>query len=85
MANHLFRLDLSDGAEDFQKTATEPGLAMLDASGANYATLNRWLGDFAAEPMDTAMNARNESASDPVTILLIQVSQEGVPLMTKVE
>ena len=51
MANHLFNLDLSEGAEDFQQTATEPGLAMLDATGANYATLCRWIGDYAAEPV----------------------------------
>lgn len=51
MANQLFRLDLTDQAQDFQKTATEPGLAMLDASGANYAALQRWLGDYAAEPV----------------------------------
>ena len=51
MASHLFRVDLSDGAPDFQQTATEPGLAMLDASGSNYGTLKRWLGDFVAEPV----------------------------------
>jgi hypothetical protein len=51
MANQLFNLDLSEGADDFQQTATEPGLAMLDATGANYATLCRWVGDYAAEPV----------------------------------
>ena len=59
------------------------GQITVEVDGQDPATLSA--GDFAAEPMDTAMVARNESASDPVTILLIQVSQEGVPLMTKVE
>ncbi|EPX83853.1 cupin domain-containing protein [Salipiger mucosus] len=42
-------------------------------------------GELTEEPMDTPMVAMNESDSEPVTILLIQVSQEGVPLMTRVE
>ncbi len=42
-------------------------------------------GELVAEPMNHAMVARNGDAEQPVTILLIQVSQEGVPLMTLVE
>jgi quercetin dioxygenase-like cupin family protein len=42
-------------------------------------------GELAEEPLDTAMVGRNMSADDPLTILLIQVSREGVPLMTRVD
>ncbi|MCV2873458.1 cupin domain-containing protein [Defluviimonas sp. WL0050] len=59
------------------------GEITVELEGQGPTTLSA--GGFAAEPMDTAMVARNESATDPVTILLIQVSQEGVPLMTRVE
>jgi quercetin dioxygenase-like cupin family protein len=38
-------------------------------------------GDLVAEPQDAPMVARNTSQEDPVTILLIQVSEEGRPLM----
>lgn len=38
-------------------------------------------GDLIAEPRDAPMIARNASDTDPVTILLIQVSEEGRPLM----
>lgn len=50
MSERLFKVDLSDGARDFQPTATEPGLAMLDRNNANYTILRRWLGDYVAEP-----------------------------------
>lgn len=50
MSDRLFKVDLSDGARDFQPTATEPGLAMLDRNNANYSILRRWLGDYVAEP-----------------------------------
>ncbi|MCA9269153.1 MAG: hypothetical protein KDA41_11815, partial [Planctomycetales bacterium] len=50
MTQRLFKVDLSDEARDFQATATEPGLAMLDRNNANYMILRRWLGEFVAEP-----------------------------------
>lgn len=50
MSKRLFCVELSEAARDFQATATEPGLAMLDRNGANYAILRRWLGDYVAEP-----------------------------------
>lgn len=50
MANHILRLDLSSAARDFQQVALEPGLPMLDRTGANYGILRRWLGRFVAEP-----------------------------------
>ncbi len=50
MATQLFRVDLSNGAPDYQPKATEPGLAMLDRTGANYTILRQWLGDVVAEP-----------------------------------
>jgi len=50
MAVQIFRVDLSEGARDFQSIATEPGLAMLDRPGANFAILRRWFGELVAEP-----------------------------------
>jgi len=50
MATQIFRVDLSEGARDFQPTATEPGLAMLDRPGANFAILHQWFGTLVAEP-----------------------------------
>ena len=50
MATPIFRVDLSKTARDFQPTATEPGLAMLDRQGVNYAILKRWFGELIAEP-----------------------------------
>lgn len=50
MAKPLLRIDLSESACDFEPTATEPGLPMLDRQGAADAILFRWLGSFVAEP-----------------------------------
>ncbi|MDP6445048.1 MAG: hypothetical protein QF805_14720, partial [Pirellulaceae bacterium] len=50
MASRIFRVDVSKSARDFQHVATEPGLGMLDESGANFAILRQWIGDYAAEP-----------------------------------
>lgn len=56
-----------DGAFEVEIEGAEP--SMLSA------------GDLIAEPQDAPMVARNASQEDPVTILLIQVSEEGRPLM----
>ena len=50
MQGRIFRVDLSDEARDYQATATEPGLAMLDRNSANHAILRRWLGGLVAQP-----------------------------------
>ena len=50
MTSRLFRVDMSEGSRDFVAVATEPGLAMLDAAGANYGILRRWFGSLVAEP-----------------------------------
>jgi hypothetical protein len=50
MAIQIFRVDLSEKARDFQATATEPGLAMLDRQNANYDILRQWFGTSIAEP-----------------------------------
>lgn len=50
MTSRLFRVDMSEGSRDFVAVATEPGLAMLDAAGANYGILRRWFGPLVAEP-----------------------------------
>lgn len=50
MANPILRVDLTEGARDFQSTATEPGLPLLDRQNTNYEILHRWLGDLIAEP-----------------------------------
>ena len=50
MGTRIFRVDLGEAARDFQTTATEPGLPMLDRPGANYQILSRWLGALVAEP-----------------------------------
>jgi quercetin dioxygenase-like cupin family protein len=59
------------------------GSLQVDVDGSESTTLSS--GELTAEPMDTPMVAMNESDTDPVTILLIQVSREGVPLMTRVD
>ena len=50
MTAHILRIDLSQNAADFESLALEPGLPMLDRTGANYNVLRRWLGELAAEP-----------------------------------
>jgi hypothetical protein len=50
MTAHILRIDLSQTAADFESLALEPGVAMLDRTGANYTVLRRWFGDFVAEP-----------------------------------
>ncbi|HWC89143.1 MAG TPA: hypothetical protein VG433_05800, partial [Pirellulales bacterium] len=51
MAACILRIDLSAAARDFQLVAIEAGVPLLDRTGANYATLRRWLGTFVAEPV----------------------------------
>lgn len=55
----------------------------VEVEGAELRKLSA--GDLVAEPQDTPMVARNVSQEDPVTILLIQVSEEGRPLMELAE
>jgi quercetin dioxygenase-like cupin family protein len=55
------------------------GAIEVEIEGAEPRMLSA--GDLVAEPQDAPMLARNASQEDPVTILLIQVSEEGRPLM----
>ncbi len=50
MATRFMRVDLSDEARDFRPVALEPGVPLLDKSGANSKILFRWLGGLTAEP-----------------------------------
>jgi len=50
MATPLFFVDLSEDARDYQHTALEPGLPLLDRQHVNYQILRKWLGDYIAEP-----------------------------------
>lgn len=50
MATRFVRVDLSETARDYRPIAVEPGVAMLDRSGANARILFRWLGGMVAEP-----------------------------------
>ena len=50
MATQIYRVDLSENARDFQATATEPGLPMLDRQGSNFEILQQWFGTLIAEP-----------------------------------
>ena len=50
MGTRIFRVDVSEGARDFQASALEPGVPMLDRSGVNYLMLRRWVGDVIAQP-----------------------------------
>ena len=50
MATRFVRVDLSEMARDYRPIAVEPGVAMLDPSGANARILFRWLGGMVAEP-----------------------------------
>jgi hypothetical protein len=51
MATRFVRIDLSEEARDYRPIAVEPGVPMLDRSGANARILFRWLGGMVAEPM----------------------------------
>ena len=50
MATRIVRIDHSAAAHDFQPVALEPGVPLLDRTGAHYSVLRRWLGEFVAEP-----------------------------------
>lgn len=50
MATRFMRIDLSDSARDFRPVAVEPGVPLLDYSGANDRIVFRWLGGMAAQP-----------------------------------
>ena len=47
----VVRVDLSDHAPDFRRLAVQPGLGLLDRSGAHAAILRKWLGPYLAEPI----------------------------------
>ncbi len=51
MATRFLRIDLADEARDFRPVALEPGVPVLDRSGANAKILYRWLGGMVAEPV----------------------------------
>ena len=51
MATRFVRVDLSETARDFRPIAVEPGVPMLDRSGANARIMFRWLGGMVAEPV----------------------------------
>ncbi|MGO9109380.1 MAG: Ig domain-containing protein [Thermoguttaceae bacterium] len=51
MATRFVRVDLSETARDYRPIAVEPGVPMLDRSGANARVLFRWLGGMVAEPV----------------------------------
>ena len=51
MATRFVRVDLSEEARDYRPIAVEPGVPMLDRSGANSRIIFRWLGGLAAEPV----------------------------------
>lgn len=59
------------------------GAFEVEVEGREMQTLSA--GDLVAEPQDVAMTARNATSAEPVTILLIQVSEEGRPLMELVD
>ena len=50
MATRFVRLDLAEDAVDFRPIAIEPGVPLLDTSGANDKTMFKWLGGMIAEP-----------------------------------
>jgi hypothetical protein len=51
MATRFVRVDLSEGARDYRPIAVEPGVPMLDRSGANARIIFRWLGGMVGEPV----------------------------------
>ncbi len=50
MAERFVRIDLTADARDYRPIAVEPGVPMLDPSGANDKILFKWLGGLVAEP-----------------------------------
>lgn len=51
MATQFVRVDLSETARDYRPIAVEPGVPMLDRSGANARIIYRWMGGMIAEPV----------------------------------
>ena len=51
MATRFVRVDLSETARDYRPIAVEPGVPMMDRSGANNRIIFRWLGGMVAEPV----------------------------------
>ncbi len=50
MADSVVQVDLSDRAADFRRLALQPGMGLIDRSGAHAAILRKWLGQSLAEP-----------------------------------
>ncbi|MCA9069795.1 MAG: hypothetical protein KDA84_12770, partial [Planctomycetaceae bacterium] len=50
MANSVVQVDLSDNARDFHRLALQPGMGLVDKSGAHTAVLRKWLGSSLAIP-----------------------------------
>ncbi len=50
MADCVVQVDLSEQAVDFRRLALQPGMALIDRSGAHLAILRKWLGTNMAEP-----------------------------------
>ena len=50
MATRFVRVDVSDTARDYRPIAVEPGVPLLDRSGANARIVLRWIGGMVAEP-----------------------------------
>jgi hypothetical protein len=50
MATQFLKVELAPGARDFEQAALEPGIPLLDRTGAHYRTLKKWLGRLIAEP-----------------------------------
>lgn len=50
MAQSVVQVDLSDQAPDFRRLALQPGMGLIDKSGAHAAILRKWLGSCLALP-----------------------------------
>lgn len=50
MAHSVVQVDLSDQAADFRKLALQPGMGLIDKSGAHTAILRKWLGSALTVP-----------------------------------
>src|SRR6185437_15078513 len=51
MATAIFHLNVSSSARDFAAVALEPGVPLVDRSGAHFSLLARWFGPDVAEPV----------------------------------
>lgn len=60
MVKHILRVDISEGASDFESAALEPGVPLLDRNNTNDNALRKSLGRLAAQPERKTVSGENK-------------------------